>query len=44
MRLKRVLTIASLSLLGIALLYVLYLNFRVTREFERRRWSEPAHS
>ena len=42
MRLKRVVTIASLSLLGVALLYVLYLNFRVTREFERRRWSEPA--
>ena len=39
---KRYLKIAALSLSALALVYLIFLNFKVTREFERRRWSEPA--
>jgi penicillin-binding protein 1B len=39
---KRILIIFVLCLFGLALLYLAYLNFKVTREYERRRWSEPA--
>jgi penicillin-binding protein 1B len=41
-QMRRPLVYAALGVLLLGIVYLAYLDFKVARQFERRRWSEPA--